>query len=124
MVLTINAPEAAVVVPWSARRQAARNVRRGILPEDEPDRSRTIEQARNSVRLRWLALIFAINGPLQLLNAVSDHHVEIWFRSMFAVLGLCTFSLAVAIFLRVRGARAVLARVEIGNRGPDSGRRA
>jgi hypothetical protein len=111
-----NAPETAG--SWSARRQAARNVGRGVLPEDEPDRSLTIQLARNALMLRWLILMFAILGPVQLLNAFQQDH-DVWSRISFAVLGICTLSLAVAMFLRLRGARVVLARVAGGERSPD-----
>ena len=114
----INEPETAVVVPWSARRQATRNIRRGTLPQDEPDRSRTIKVAREVVVQRWFIPIFAIIGPVQLLTAVLGYHEEIWFRSVSAAVGICWLSLAVVVFLRLRGARVVLARAEADPKRP------
>lgn len=112
VVAMINEPETAVVVPWSARRQATRNIHRGTLPQDEPDRSRTIKVAREVVVQRWFIPIFAIIGPVQLLTAVLGGHEGIWFRSVSAATGICWLSLAVGMFLRLRGARVVLALAE------------
>lgn len=109
---TINEPETAGFGPWSARRQAIRNIRRGTLPQDEPDRSRTIKMARYFIDQRGLVLAWAISGSLALFGAVLGHHEDVWFRSVFAVLGICWLSLAVVVFLRLRGARVVLARAE------------
>ena len=117
----INEPKTAVVVPWSARRQATRNIHRGTLPKDEPDRSRTIKVAREVVVQRWLIPIFAIIGPVQLLTAVPGGHEGIWLRSVSAAVGICWLSLAVGMFLRLRGARVVLARAEADPNRPSRG---
>jgi hypothetical protein len=118
VVAMINEPKAAVVVPWSARRQATRNIRRGTLPRDEPDRSRTIKVAREVVVQRWFIPFFAIAGPVQLVTSVFGYHEEILFRSVYAANGIVWLSLAVVMFLRLRGARVVLGRAEADSNRP------
>ena len=109
-----NEPETTGFGPWSAQRKATRNIRRGTLPQDEPDRSRTIKMARYFVDQRGPIpiLAWAFIGALTLLMAVLGHHEAIWPRSVSAALGITSLSRAVVMFLRLRGARVVIAAVE------------
>ncbi|HEY8722104.1 hypothetical protein [Pengzhenrongella sp.] len=65
-----------------------------------------------------MILLYAILVPVQLVVAVLGYHLEIWFRSESAALGIIWLSLAVVMFLRLRGARVLLARAEADPKRP------
>jgi hypothetical protein len=93
------------------RRQVLRNVRRGNLPSNEPDRSLAVDLARTQLRHRWALWIFAFAGAIQLVNAVflQERTID---RLLLGLAGCCFISLTVLTFVQRRGARALLARFD------------
>jgi len=92
------------------RRQVLRDVRRGNLPSDEPDRSLAIDHARNLLRQRWAHWVLGIVGVLVLFSAPIQESTtdRLWF-----VLAASIFiGGTVLTLVQRRGARAMLARFD------------
>src|SRR5450631_2967403 len=91
------------------RRQVLRNVRRGSLPGNEPDRSLAVDLARTQLRHRWAVWIPACTAALELVNAVFLQERTITRLSM-GLAGCIFIALTVLIVVQRRGASALLAR--------------
>jgi len=93
------------------RRQVLRNVRRGSLPGNEPDRSLAVDLARTQLRHRWAVWIPACTAALELVNAVFLQERTITRLSM-GLAGCIFIALTVLIVVQRRGASALLARFD------------
>jgi len=92
------------------RRQVLRNVRRGILPSDEPDRTLAVDLARTLMRQRRVLWILPIAGVAQLINVAIQEQTST--RLLFLAAACCFFAASVLTWVQRRGARSLIARFD------------
>ena len=92
------------------RRRVVRDVGRGNLPSDEPDRFLAIDHARALVRQRWAHWVLGIVGVLLLFYAPYQESTT---DGLWCVLTACIFIAgAVLTVVQRRGALAMLAHFD------------